>query len=777
MPRDPRADPRLSPLIDAALAGARVVMEVYGTDFSVHHKLDSSPVSAADVGSEHAIAERLRAAMPDVPIVAEEEMATNGAPKIGRTFLLVDPLDGTKEFISRNGEFTVNIALIEDGAPTIGVLLAPALGLAYAGSSAGAWKGAITPDLSRIDPWRPINARASGPHPVAVASRSHMNPATANALSQAACGEHRSIGSSLKFALLAEGEADFYPRLGPTMEWDTAAGDAVLRAGGGAVVTLEGTPLRYGKTGIEKKRDFENPHFIAAGDPTLLERLDLDAPSRCMSVTPLVLTTKGLDDYALLDSGHGRKLERFGARDARPAGGAGDLDSAALRRRMGEGGRDLHGRRRRGGRRALEAQCRAGGILDLLGTAGSASPAASPPSAMSARFPSRRRTGRSCASTSRLAGGTPSLLNLFGYTGLASLVAADIGAEVTHVDASKKAIAWARENQALSKLEDRPIRWITRRRAKIRSARGTARPALRRHPARSAEVRARAEERGLGPLPRPSGDAAALPRVAEARRLPHPHRLRDPRLVPFVPPAFGGGARTGRRIGRACAPGPRRRAARDLALLALDCTAMSDLPRPGSFKKITSLANPLVKDIRALQQKKHRDETGLFLAEGQKLVRDAVDGGWRVEMLAYAAASTGEVSIGTLAAETKASGGAVLEVSAQVLEKITRRENPQNVIGVFRQRLARGCGHRQRGESGWRSTACATPATSARSSAPPTRPASRAWRSSAPPATHSGWKRCARPWARSSTCRWRAPPRTGWSRRRGVTAPASSART
>ena len=114
----------------------------------------------------------------------------------------------------------------------------------------------------------------------------------------------------------------------------------------------------------------------------------------------------------------------------------------------------------------------------------------------------------------------------------------------------------------------------------------------------------------------------------------------------------------------------------------------SELPRPGSFKKITSLSNPLVKDIRALQLKKHRDESGLFIAEGQKLVRDAVDGGWPVEMLAYATASGGEPAIGVLAAETKASGGTVLEVSSQVLEKITRRENPQNVVGVFRQRCA-----------------------------------------------------------------------------------------
>jgi 3'(2'), 5'-bisphosphate nucleotidase len=157
----------------------------------------------------------------------------------------------------------------------MGAVVAPALKLAYAGSRAGAWKGAVADDMSGVEDWTPIKARRAGERPVAVASRSHMNPATADAISQAACGEHRSIGSSLKFCLLAEGAADFYPRLGATMEWDTAAGDAVLRAGGGAVVTLDGESLRYGKTASARGRDFENPHFIAAGDPALLVRLDL----------------------------------------------------------------------------------------------------------------------------------------------------------------------------------------------------------------------------------------------------------------------------------------------------------------------------------------------------------------------------------------------------------------------------------------------------------------------------------------------------------------------
>jgi len=270
-------DSRLAGMIDAALAGARVVMRVYKTDFSVSHKVDDSPVSEADLGSERAITAVLAETMAGLPIVAEEEAAAGELPKVDRSFLLVDPLDGTKEFISRNGEFTVNIALVVDGVPRAGVVLAPALSLAYAGSEAGTFKGTISADFDRIEAWSPIKVRSAIEHPVAVASRSHMNPATATALSQAACGEHRSIGSSLKFCLLAEGTADFYPRLGPTMEWDTAAGDAVLRSAGGAVVTLDGEPLRYGKVGVPKMRPFENPHFLAAGDVTLLARLDLAA--------------------------------------------------------------------------------------------------------------------------------------------------------------------------------------------------------------------------------------------------------------------------------------------------------------------------------------------------------------------------------------------------------------------------------------------------------------------------------------------------------------------
>jgi 3'(2'),5'-bisphosphate nucleotidase len=274
------SEPRLSGLLDAALAGARAVMAIYRTDFRVERKADDSPVSEADHRAEEAILARLSAAMPGVPIVAEEAVAAGRIPAVDGSFLLVDPLDGTKEFISRNGEFTVNIALVEQGVPVLGVVLAPALDLAYAGGPAGAWKGRTDAALAAVGGWMAIRTRPAGPEPVAVASRSHSNAATEETLARARCDERRSIGSSLKFCLVAEAAADFYPRLGPTMEWDTAAGDAVLRAAGGTVVTLDGSELRYGRLGVPDMREFENPYFLAAGDPELLKRLDL-APEPC----------------------------------------------------------------------------------------------------------------------------------------------------------------------------------------------------------------------------------------------------------------------------------------------------------------------------------------------------------------------------------------------------------------------------------------------------------------------------------------------------------------
>jgi 3'(2'), 5'-bisphosphate nucleotidase len=260
-------------MVDAALAGARAVMAFYQTEFSVDRKADDSPVSEADRAAEHAIVERLSAAMPDIAIIAEEAASAGQMPKLRNKFLLVDPLDGTREFIGGNGEFTVNIGLVEHATPALGVVLAPALGIAYAGGSERAWKATLNGGLMQEGGWIEIRARPAGPAPVAVASRSHLNRATEEALARARTSKLRLIGSSLKFCLLAEAEADLYPRLGPTMEWDTAAGDAVLRAAGGMVATLDGEPLRYGKTGIKDMRDFENPHFLAAGDPGLLHRL------------------------------------------------------------------------------------------------------------------------------------------------------------------------------------------------------------------------------------------------------------------------------------------------------------------------------------------------------------------------------------------------------------------------------------------------------------------------------------------------------------------------
>jgi 23S rRNA (cytosine1962-C5)-methyltransferase len=403
-----------------------------------------------------------------------------------------------------------------------------------------------------------------------------------------------------------------------------------------------------------------------------------------MSAKPLVLTTKGLDDYALIDSGHGRKLERFGGltlnRPEEQAIWTPKLPPAAWEDADATftGDVDEEGAGRWNRRPVSENH----GPVAWRAT-------------FACQFTSFRHVGAfpeqeahfPHAAAPRGSGKRAIPLNLFGYTGLASLVASAAGAEVTHVDASKKAVAWARENQALSKLEAKPIRWI------VDDAQKFAAREVRRGK-RFDAILLDPPKFGRGPKNEVWDLFRDLPEMLRlCRQLLKPDGFLiltayAIALVPLAAPAFRGGARTGRRIGSACARGSGRRSACDLALLALERAVTADPPRPGSFKKITSLANPLVKEVRALQQKKHRDESGLFIAEGQKLVRDAVDGGWRVDMLAYAAADVGEAAIGALAAETKACGGTVLEVSSQVLEKITRRENPQSVVGVFRQRFA-----------------------------------------------------------------------------------------
>lgn len=264
-------------LIAAALAGGQAVLAIYATDFNVETKQDDTPVSQADRDAERVILRHLCSAFPDIPIIAEESASEGQVPDCGDRFFLVDPLDGTKEFIRRNGEFTVNIGLIEKGVPVGGVVLAPALRRIFVGWRGRAWAGQTDEASTAATGFSAIRTRKSSGSPVAVASRSHITPETEEMLEAVKAGERRSIGSSLKLCLVAEAEADFYPRMGPTMEWDTAAGDAVLRAAGGAVVTVEGKPLAYGKSSVTGMRPFENPFFLAAGDRDLLALVVPDA--------------------------------------------------------------------------------------------------------------------------------------------------------------------------------------------------------------------------------------------------------------------------------------------------------------------------------------------------------------------------------------------------------------------------------------------------------------------------------------------------------------------
>jgi len=246
-------------------AGARI-MEVYGRpDFEVTSKSDASPVTEADLAADRVISEGLGAAFPDIPVVTEEQLASHDLS--ADTFILVDPLDGTKEFVQRRGDFTVNIALIENGAPTRGVVYAPARErLFYTDADGGSVEEGGSHRVGEVGPITRI--RVSQPDPralVVVASKSHRDKATDDYISRYPVAEFRSAGSSLKFCLVAAGEADLYPRLGRTMEWDTAAGDAVLRGAGGSVVRFDDhTPLPYGKAG------YENPFFIASSPSVVL---------------------------------------------------------------------------------------------------------------------------------------------------------------------------------------------------------------------------------------------------------------------------------------------------------------------------------------------------------------------------------------------------------------------------------------------------------------------------------------------------------------------------
>ncbi|MFD1328766.1 3'(2'),5'-bisphosphate nucleotidase CysQ [Mycoplana ramosa] len=246
----------------AALDAGKAILEVYHAGPTVSFKDDQSPVTEADERAEAIILSHLAAAYPDIPVVAEEAVAAGRVPNIGAgRFFLVDPLDGTREFIDRRDEFTVNIALIEDGIPIAGVVYAPALGVAYSGSANHAEKLEIGPNFSILRR-QTISCRPRGAQLTAVVSRSHGDPKTEAFLEERGVTDRRSIGSSLKFCLLAEGLADVYPRFGRTMEWDTAAGDAVLRAAGGRLSQPDGSPFVYGKANQPSDAAFANPAFI-----------------------------------------------------------------------------------------------------------------------------------------------------------------------------------------------------------------------------------------------------------------------------------------------------------------------------------------------------------------------------------------------------------------------------------------------------------------------------------------------------------------------------------
>ena len=260
--------PQLTVLIELALAAGREIMAVYATDFTSTVKADCSPVTLADEAAERVILAGLALADPATPAISEEAAAKGNIPETAGRFYLVDPLDGTKEFLNRNGEFTVNIGLIERAQPVAGVVFAPATGRMFVGQAG--W-GAAQADMEITSQavaaiWRPMAVR---PAPAAgftvVASRSHRDAKTDAFIAAVNTAALRSAGSSLKFCLIAAGEADLYPRYGRTMEWDTAAGHAVLAAAGGQVITADGQPLSYGK----RDRGLDNPSFLALGHPSL----------------------------------------------------------------------------------------------------------------------------------------------------------------------------------------------------------------------------------------------------------------------------------------------------------------------------------------------------------------------------------------------------------------------------------------------------------------------------------------------------------------------------
>ena len=254
-------------LVPVAQAAGRAIMVHYRAGVATEYKDNWSPVTAADRDAEAIILDALRGILPGVPVVAEEEAAEGRIPVVGAEFLLVDPLDGTREFVSERDEFTVNIALVRDRVPVFGLVYAPATHALYVTTASDA---CVTGRLEALGPpasldaldVKPARARRAGPAGLTVlASRSHLDAETKAFIGGFKVAETRNAGSSLKFCVIAAGDADLYPRFGPTMEWDTAAGHAVLVAAGGSVTTTDDRPFLYGKA----DKDFRNPGFLAWG--------------------------------------------------------------------------------------------------------------------------------------------------------------------------------------------------------------------------------------------------------------------------------------------------------------------------------------------------------------------------------------------------------------------------------------------------------------------------------------------------------------------------------
>lgn len=253
-------DQWLAPCIDIAQRAGVAIMAVYARDFDVSAKDDASPLTEADMAAHRLIVAGLQQLTPDIPVLSEESAQIDWAVRRQWSrYWLVDPLDGTREFIKRNGEFTVNIALIDGDAPVLGVVYAPALDeLAFALRGRGAFVRMGDDDVA-------LTTRRPATAPLRVAaSRSHRDARTQAALERMGEIECLGLGSSLKFLRIAEGRADVYPRFGPTSEWDTAAAQCVLEAAGGVVLGMDGAPLRY-----NRKESLLNPDFIALGDADL----------------------------------------------------------------------------------------------------------------------------------------------------------------------------------------------------------------------------------------------------------------------------------------------------------------------------------------------------------------------------------------------------------------------------------------------------------------------------------------------------------------------------